>query len=111
MRRRCCARRRAHRPAGARRRHRAPASDGTAPGSALVCPAAMALEERFVPRFAAEPPQEDLPYGRWEQRLSEELLAGVAQLDAEAAELGEPGEVPRYPDRPWHGRRELAGDA
>jgi hypothetical protein len=64
----------------------------------------MAVEERFVPRFAAEPPQEDLPYGRWEQRLSEELLAGVAQLDLEGAELGEPGEILWYPDRTWHGR-------
>ena len=25
----------------------------------------MPPEERFVPRFAAEPPQEELPYGRW----------------------------------------------
>jgi hypothetical protein len=64
----------------------------------------MALEERFVPRFAAEPPQEDLPYGRWEQRLSEELLAGVAQFDADGVELGEPGEILWYPDRTWHGR-------
>ena len=58
-----------------------------------MCPAAIALEERFVPRFAAEPPQEDLPYGRWEQRLSEELLAAVAQLDTEGvpamAQVGE----------------------
>ena len=31
--------------------------------------------ERFVPRFAAEPPQEELPYGRWEERLRGEFLA------------------------------------
>jgi hypothetical protein len=64
----------------------------------------MPVEQRFVPRFAAEPPQEDLPYGRWEQRLSEELLAGVAALDTEGVELGEPGELLWYPDRTWHGR-------
>ena len=27
----------------------------------------MPPEERFVPRFAAEPPQDELPYGRWER--------------------------------------------
>ena len=30
----------------------------------------MPPEQRFVPRFAAEPPQEELPYGRWEERLA-----------------------------------------
>src|ERR1700720_3002760 len=64
----------------------------------------MPPEERFVPRFAAEPPQEDLPYGRWQQRLSEEFLASAAQLDAGEAELGDPGEILWYPDRSWHGR-------
>jgi len=64
----------------------------------------MPVEQRFVPRFAAEPPQEDLPYGRWEQRLSEELLAAAAQLDTDGVELGEPGELLWYPDRTWHGR-------
>jgi hypothetical protein len=64
----------------------------------------MPVEQRFVPRFAAEPPQEDLPYGRWAQRLSEELLAAVAALDTDGVELGEPGELLWYPDRTWHGR-------
>ena len=50
----------------------------------------MAPEERFVPRFAAEPPQEDLPYGRWQERLREELLGAVAELETDGAELGEP---------------------
>ena len=43
----------------------------------------MPPEERFLPRFAAEPPQEELPYGRWEERLREEFLAASAQLDGE----------------------------
>ena len=63
----------------------------------------MAPEERFVPRFAAEPPQEDLPYGRWQERLREELLGAVAELETDGAELGEPGEPLWYPDRSWHG--------
>ena len=35
----------------------------------------MPVEDRFVPRFAAEPPQDLLPYGRWAQALQEEFLA------------------------------------
>jgi hypothetical protein len=69
----------------------------------------MAPEHRFLPRFAAEPPQEDLPYGRWAERLGEEFLAGVAQLDVDAQELGEPGEILWYPDRTWHGRTYVPG--
>jgi len=63
----------------------------------------MAPEERFVPRFAAEPPQEELPYGRWEQRLREEFLAGALRLDGEEEDLGEPERIVWYPDRSWHG--------
>jgi hypothetical protein len=64
----------------------------------------MPPEERFVPRFAAEPPQEETPHGRWEARLREELLAGLAELRQGAVDLGEPGEILWYPDRSWHGR-------
>jgi hypothetical protein len=64
----------------------------------------MPAEERFVPRFAAEPPQEELPYGRWEERLQGELLQAVADLEDPPEDLGEPGEVLWYPDRSWHGR-------
>jgi hypothetical protein len=60
--------------------------------------------ERFLPRFAAEPPQEELPYGRWEERLSQEFLAAAAAIDGGEEELGEPGTVTWYPDRSWHGR-------
>jgi len=64
----------------------------------------MPPEERFLPRFAAEPPQEELPYGRWEERLREEFLAACLELDREQEDLGEPGELLWYPDRSWHGR-------
>lgn len=64
----------------------------------------MPPEERFVPRFAAEPPQEELPYGRWEERLAEEFLKGAAGLQSEQPDLGEPGAIVWYPDRSWHGR-------
>ncbi len=64
----------------------------------------MPSEERFVPRFAAEPPQEGLPYGRWSERLSQELLAGCLELQDAQEDLGRPGEIVWYPDRSWHGR-------
>jgi hypothetical protein len=63
----------------------------------------MPPEERFLPRFAAEPAQEDLPYGRWEERLRQELLGAALTLDAEPEDLGEPGAIAWYPDRTWHG--------
>jgi hypothetical protein len=63
----------------------------------------MPPEERFLPRFAAEPPQEDLPYGRWEERLRHELLKVSDELDS-PPDVGEPGEIVWYPDRTWHGR-------
>jgi hypothetical protein len=69
----------------------------------------MPPEERFVPRFAAEPPLEDLPYGRWAERLSAEFLAACLALDAEEADLGEPGEIRWYPDRTWNGRTYVPG--
>ncbi|HEX4483839.1 MAG TPA: hypothetical protein VH081_08625 [Solirubrobacteraceae bacterium] len=71
----------------------------------------MPAEERFVPRFAAEPPQEELPYGRWAERLSEGFLKAAAGLGEDGVELGEPGEVRWYPDRSWHGRTYVPGTA
>jgi hypothetical protein len=64
----------------------------------------MAPEQRFVPRFAAEPPQEKQPHGRWEARLRQELLAGLPPLVQAEPEVGQPGQVLWYPDRTWHGR-------
>jgi hypothetical protein len=62
-------------------------------------------EERFIPRFAAEPPQEGLPYGRWAERLEEELRGAWSALDTDGEDIGEPGVIVWYPDRTWHGRR------
>src|SRR3954453_8627417 len=60
----------------------------------------MPPELRFVPRFAAEPPQEPLPYGRWAQTLAQHFFAAAEALE----EVGEPGDIVWYPDRSWHGR-------
>jgi hypothetical protein len=61
-------------------------------------------EPRAVPRFAAEPPQEGLPYGRWAQRLAEIFMAALGDLEEAPADLGEVHELLWYPDRSWHGR-------
>ncbi len=71
----------------------------------------MPPEERFLPRFVAEPPQEELPYGRWEERLRQEFLAAALRLDSEEADLGEPGGIVWYPDRTWHGHTYVPGTA
>jgi hypothetical protein len=64
----------------------------------------MPPEERFVPRFAAEPPQDALPYGRWADTLRRHFLDAVAAIDAGDAQLGEPGEISWFPDRTYDGR-------
>jgi hypothetical protein len=60
--------------------------------------------DRFVISFAAEPPQETLPYGRWAGTLSEHFLAACGAIDTEGEEIGEPGEISWFPDRSYGGR-------
>jgi hypothetical protein len=60
--------------------------------------------DRFVIRFAAEPPQEPLPYGRWAETLRGWFMAAVAEIDAGDEDLGEPGEIAWHPDRTYAGR-------
>ena len=43
----------------------------------------MPPERRFVPRFAAEPPQAVAPYGRWADRLADKVRALRVFPDAE----------------------------
>lgn len=60
--------------------------------------------DRFVPRCAAEPPQELLPYGRWAETLQAEFLAACLRIDTEGEDLGEPGDIVWFPDRTYGGR-------
>jgi hypothetical protein len=60
--------------------------------------------DRFVISFAAEPPQEALPYGRWADTLREHFLTAVRQIDAEGEDLGQPGDISWFPDRTYAGR-------
>lgn len=50
---------------------------------------------RQIPLFAAEPPQEPLPYGRWGEALAEQFTAACETAT---------GEITWFPDRTWNGR-------
>jgi hypothetical protein len=60
--------------------------------------------DRVVISFAAEPPQEPLPYGRWADTLRNHFIAACRELDTEGEEIGEPGEIAWFPDRTYCGR-------
>jgi hypothetical protein len=60
--------------------------------------------DRFVISFAAEPPQESLPYGRWAETLREHFMGAVREMDTEGEDLGELGDIAWFPDRAFGGR-------
>jgi hypothetical protein len=64
----------------------------------------MPPSDRLVISFAAEPPQETLPYGRWASTLAEHFLTACRNIDSEGEELGDPGEISWFPDRTYGGR-------
>src|SRR6202012_4145537 len=60
--------------------------------------------DRFVISFAAEPPREPAPYGKWADTLAEHFLAACHDMDNEGVDLGEAGEIAWFPDRRYDGR-------
>jgi len=61
--------------------------------------------DRFVLSFAAEPPQEPLPYGRWATTLGGHFRAAVGELDTEGEDIGELAtDISWFPDRTYAGR-------
>ncbi|MFZ0041549.1 MAG: hypothetical protein WAK93_09595 [Solirubrobacteraceae bacterium] len=60
--------------------------------------------DRFVISFAAEPPQEALPYGRWADTLRDHFLGACRAIDSEGEDLGVAGEIAWFPDRSYGGR-------
>ena len=59
--------------------------------------------DRFVISFAAEPPQQSLPYGRWADILREQFLAACQDIDSDGEEIGTAAEVRWFPDRTFSG--------
>src|SRR3954466_15894229 len=70
----------------------------------------MPPDERPIPRFIAEPPQEAIAYGRWAEALAGPLLGACRRIETEEY-LGEPGEVSWFPDRTWGGRTYMPATA
>ena len=70
----------------------------------------MPPEDRFVSRFAAEPPQDALPSGRWADTLQAEFLAACLRIDTEGEELGEAGDAHLVPRPHVDGPHLRAGD-
>jgi hypothetical protein len=67
-------------------------------------------DDRPIPRYVAEPPQEGLPYGRWSDALAEHFLAACRDIQTDE-DLGEPGEVSWFPDRTYAGRTYVPASA
>ena len=60
--------------------------------------------------FAAEPPQEPLPYGRWAEALGERFRDACVEIETDE-EVGEVGEITWFPDRTWGGRTYIPASA
>ena len=61
----------------------------------------MPPSDRQVPRFAAQPPQEPLPYGRWAETLAAHFGSACNEVD-EKPEAS--AEISWFPDRGYGGR-------
>ena len=70
----------------------------------------MPPDERPIPRFIAEPPQEAIAYGRWAETLAAHFLEACRRIETEE-DLGEPGDVTWFPDRTWGGRTYMPATA
>ncbi len=60
--------------------------------------------DRFVISFAAEPPREPTPYGRWADTLTAHFLGACHALETDGEDLGEAGAIAWFPDRSYGGR-------
>src|SRR5947209_14728502 len=63
----------------------------------------MPPDERPIPRYIAEPPQDALPYGRWADTLADYFLTASKRIETED-DIGQPGEIVWFPDRTFGGR-------
>ena len=53
--------------------------------------------------FAAEPPQEPLPYGRWGDALGEHFAQAARDIETDE-DIGDAEEISCFPERTWAGR-------
>jgi hypothetical protein len=59
--------------------------------------------DRPIPCFAAEPPREPVPGGRWAEELTTRFLEACSRIEADD-DIGDVGEIEWYPDRTFGGR-------
>jgi len=59
---------------------------------------------RPYPRFIADASRETKPYGRWEDRLTEEFAKACAPHTEEAGAALDPESIRWFPERAWGGR-------
>lgn len=59
---------------------------------------------RPFPRFIADTAQESRPYGRWEERLKESVVAACGDLASEAGTQVDADTLRFFPERTWGGR-------
>jgi hypothetical protein len=61
-------------------------------------------DERPIPRYIAEPPQESLPYGRWAEALAARFQAAFSEITSDQDLGAMSTDVRWFPDRTWEGR-------
>jgi hypothetical protein len=70
----------------------------------------MPPDQRPIPRFAAEPPHDSFPYGRWAEQLGERFVTQCGRIDADE-EIGKPQHITWFPDRTFEGRTYIPATA
>ena len=60
--------------------------------------------ERPIPRFIADTTQEGIPHGRFAERLREEFVQAIDELEDLPAGVEVPTELDWFPERTWGGR-------
>jgi hypothetical protein len=63
----------------------------------------MPPDQRPIPRFAAEPPHDSFPYGRWGEQLGERFLEACGRVESDE-EIGRPEQITWFPERTFEGR-------
>jgi hypothetical protein len=71
----------------------------------------MPPDSRPIPRFAAEPPHDSFPYGRWAERLRERFVEACAEQIDPGDAIGDPRDITWFPERTFEGRTYIPATA
>jgi hypothetical protein len=70
----------------------------------------MPPDQRPIPRFAAEPPHDSFPYGRWAEQLGQLFLEACDRIEADE-DIGHAQHILWFPDRTFQGRTYIPATA